>query len=91
MQTPEKLEFFTGSKFVPKSDESSVSHGSYSCGRGIAWYHVAIVTIPAGVRERCGCRIDAISQESLNIRAIIIVLTRLRDCGAIENDGTLTK
>ena len=38
-----------------------------------------------------GCRIGAVGKESLEIRAIIIVLARLRDCGAIENDVTLTE
>jgi len=39
----------------------------------------------------CGCRIVAVGQESLQIRAIIVVLAGLRDCGAIENDFTLTE
>jgi len=39
----------------------------------------------------CGCRIRAVGQESLEIRTIILVLARLRDCGAIEVDVTLTE
>jgi len=85
MHTPEKLQLFTGTKFVPASDETSVSHGSHSRRRGIAWQNVASVTQPVGVREMCGCRIGAVGQESLEIRAIIIVVARLR-CGAIKND-----
>ena len=88
MQTPEKLQLLTSAKFVPTSDQSSISRGSHSRGRGIAWQHV---TIPVGVRETCGSRIGAVGQESLEIRAIIIVLSRLRDCGAIENIVTLTE
>jgi len=34
-------------------------------------------------------RIDAVGQKILKIRAKIIVLARLRDCGAVENDRTL--
>jgi len=62
MQSPEKLQIFTGNKFVPASDETSVSHGRHSRGRGIAWQHVASVTIPVGVREMCGCRTGAVRQ-----------------------------
>ena len=51
MQSPEKLQFFTGAKFVPASDETLVIRGSHSRGRGIAWHNVASVTIPVGVRE----------------------------------------
>jgi len=65
MQSSEKLQSFTGAKFVPASDEISVSHGSHSRRRGIAWQHVASVMIPVGVREMCGCRIGAVGQESL--------------------------
>ena len=89
MQIPEKLQYFTGIKFVPTSDETSVSHGRYSRGRAIAWQHVANVALPVGVRKICGCRIGAVGQESLEVRAIIVVLAQLRDCGAIENDITL--
>jgi len=91
VHTPENLKFFTGAKFVPTSDETSVSHGSYRRGRGIAWQHVASVAIPVGVREMCGCRIGAVAQESLEIRAIFIALARLRNYGSIENDVTLTE
>jgi len=91
MPTPEEQQHFTSAYFVPKSDESPVSRGSHSPGRGIAWQHVASVTIPVGIREMSGSRIGAVCQERLEIRAIIIVLVRLRDCGAIENDITLTE
>jgi len=91
MQTPEKLQHFTSAKFVPTSDESPVTRGSHSRGRGIAWQHVASVAIPVGIREMCGSRIGAVGQESLEIRAIFTMLARLRDCGAIENDVTLTE
>jgi len=91
MQTPEKLQMFTSAKLVPTSDESPNSCGSHSHGRGIAWQHVASVTIPVGVRKMCGSRFGAVGQVSLEIRSIIIVLARLRDCGAIENDVTLTE
>jgi len=50
MQMPEKLQFFTGAKFVPTSDEFPVSGGRYSYGRWIAWQNFANVTIPVGVR-----------------------------------------
>ena len=85
------LQHFTRAKFVPKSDEIPISCGSHSRGRVIAWQHVASVTIPVDVREICGSRVGAVGQENLEIRAIIIVLARLRDCGAIENDFTLTE
>ena len=91
MQGAEKLQFFTAAKFVPASDETAVSHGTHSRRRGIAWQHVASVAIPVCVREMCGCRIGAEGQESLNIRAIIIVIARLCDCGAIENYTTVTE
>ena len=39
----------------------------------------------------CGFLIGAVGQEGLKVRAKIIVLARLRDCGAIENEGTLTE
>jgi len=91
MKTCEKLQIFTGAKCVPTSDESPVSHGSYSRGHGIAWQHVASVSIPVDVREKFGSRIGAVGQESLNIRSIILVLARLRDRDAIENDVTLTE
>jgi len=65
MQSPEKLQLFTSAKFVPASDETLVSLGRNSRGRGITRQHVACVTIPVGVREICGCRIGAVGQESL--------------------------
>jgi len=65
MQSPEKLQHFTGGKYVSASDETSVSRGSHNRGRGIAWQHVASVTIPVCVREICGCCIGAVGQESL--------------------------
>jgi len=37
----------------------------------------------------CGSRIGALGQVSVEIRAIIVVLARLRDCGTIENDVLL--
>jgi len=37
----------------------------------------------------CGSRIGALGQVSVEIRAIIVVLARLRDCGTIENDVIL--
>jgi len=64
VQTSKKLQIFTGTKFVPASDETSVSHCSYNRRRGIIWLHVASVTIPVGVREMCGCHIGAVGQES---------------------------
>jgi len=91
LKTPEELQLFTGTKFVPASFEISVSHGSHSRKRGIAWHHVAGVTIPVGVREMCGSRIGTLGQESLEIRTIIIVLARLRDCCAMENVCKLTE
>ena len=91
IQSPEKLQHFTGAKFVPARDESPVSHGGYSRGREITREHDARVAIPVGVGEMCGCLIGVVGQESLEIRAIIIVLARLRDCGAIENNVTLTE
>ena len=39
---------------------------------------------------RC-CRIGVVGHDSLEIRAIIIVLARLRDRDAIESDVTLTE
>jgi len=65
MQAPEKLQLFTAAKFVPAGDETSVSDGRHGRGRGITWQHVAIVTIPVGVREICGSRICTVGQESL--------------------------
>ena len=82
---------FTSARFVPTSDESPVIRGSHSRGRGIAGQHVASVNIPGGVREKRGCRIGAVGEENLEIRALIIVLASLRDCGAIESDVTLTE
>jgi len=79
MQTSENLQLFTAVKFVQASDESPFNRGACSGGRGIARQHAASVTIPAGVREMCGCSIGTMVQESLVIRAIIIVLARLRD------------
>ena len=38
-----------------------------------------------------GCRISAVGQESLDIRAIILVLAGLRDCDAVESDAILTE
>ena len=89
MQKSEKLQHFTGAKFVPTIDESPVSHGSHSRRRGNAWQYVASVKIPGGASEMCGCRIGAVGQESLSMKAIIVVLARFRDCGAIENAGKL--
>jgi len=91
MERPEKLQIFNRAKYVPASDESAVSRGIYSRDRVVTGQHVASVTIPVGVREMYGCRIVPVGQKSLEIRAIIIVFARLRDCGAIENDVTLTE
>jgi len=38
-----------------------------------------------------GCRIGAVRQASLEIRAIIIVFARLRDCDAIEKNVKLAE
>ena len=67
MQTPEKLQHFTSTKFVPTSDEFPISRGCHSRGRGIARQHVASVAIPVGVCEMRGCRIGAVGQDSLAI------------------------
>jgi len=72
MQTLENLQIFTGAKFVPASDESSVIRGSNSRSRGIAGQHLASVAITVVVRDMCGCRFGAVSQEGLEIRAIIL-------------------
>ena len=47
--------------------------------------------MPIRVREKRGSRIAAVGQESLVIRAIIIVFPRLRYVGAIECDVILTE
>ena len=91
LQTPEELDYFTSAKSVPASDESPVSRGSQRLGRGVTRKHVASVTIPVRVREMRGCRIGAVGQESLEIRVIIILIARLRDCDVIESDVTLTE
>jgi len=91
VQTTEKLQLFTGNKSFPAIVETSVSPGSHGRTRGFTRYHPAIVTISVRVGEMCGCRIGAVGQESIQIRAIIIVLAGLRDCGAIENDCKLTE
>jgi len=91
MQTPEKLQLFTSSNFVITSDESPVSRGSHSRGRVIAGQYVGSIAIPVCVREMRGCRIGAVGQESLEIRAIILVLARLRLFDAVESDVTLTE
>ena len=88
---PEEHDLPNRAKFIPTSDESPVSFGSHIRGRGNAWQHVASITIPVGVREMCGSLIGVLGQECLEIRAKIIVLVVLRDCGAIENDVTLTE
>jgi len=58
---------------------------------GVAGLHVARIEIPVRVREMRGCCIVAVGQESLEIRALIIVLARLRDGYDIESDITLTE
>jgi len=52
--------------------------------------HVARVQTPVRVREMLGCRIGAVSQESLEIKAKVIALASLRNCDATESDLTLT-
>ena len=54
-------------------------------------FHVACVSISGCVRKKRGCRIGAIGQDSLAIRAIIIVLATLNDFGAIESEVTLAE
>ena len=65
MQSPEKLQPFTGAKFIPASDETLVRNGSHSRRRGLTWLHVARVTIPVAIREMYGSRSGVVGQESL--------------------------
>ena len=91
MQVAEKLDPFTSAKSVQASDKSHACRSGYSVGLGVTGQHVARVTIPILVREMRGFHTGAVGQESLEIRAIIIVNARLRDCDAIESDVTLTE
>ena len=49
------------------------------------------VEIPVRLREMRGCRIVAMGQKSLEIRAIIIVLARLHDGNDTQCDVTLNR
>jgi len=91
MQAPKNQDPFTCAKFVPANDESPIVRGSHIRGRGITGKHVASVTLTLVVREMRGCRIGAVDQENLEIRAIITVLARFLDCEAIESEVTFTE
>jgi len=91
MQTPEELDLLTNAKSFQTSDESMVIRGGQRLGRGVTGQHVASVTIPVCVRVMRGYSIGALCKESLDIRATIIVLARLRDCDTNESDVTLTE
>jgi len=60
-------------------------------GRGVTRLHVAPVKIRVRVWEMCGCHRYVIGHQSVEIGAIMIVLTRLRDGDTIESDVTLTE
>ena len=83
MNSTKQLDFPTRAKSVPASDESPVGRGGQSLDRRVTRMYVARVEIQVRVREMRGRRILAVGHESLEIEAITIVLTSLRDGDAI--------
>ena len=85
------LEFTTRAKSVPMNDEFPDGLGDHGIGQGVTRLHVARFEKSVRVWHMRGCRMCAVGHHSLEIGAIIMVLSPLRDGDAIESDVTLSE
>ena len=83
------LDIPASAKPSPSGSKSFVRGGSVRLDHEIARLHVTRVKIPVHVFEMRVCIICTVGQVCLQIGAIVIVLVRLREVDAFENDGTL--